>query len=255
MSGANNPNDQAPKRWYDFIPDPPIVEDGMLQNPVIEDIGSVLRLRFKPQADSVLVAGRSFILYDVNDPNARIAPDYYVVFDVDAQAIIKQNGYLVWQWGKPPDFVLEIATESTAISDLTTKRDIYAQIGAQEYWRFDPTDGELYGQPLIGELLVNGRYEPYPTHTDADRDIWARSETLNLDFYKRGDRFWVKDSATGKWLNFLEAEKAAHEKSKADQLAYKAEVEAYNRERQARISAEAQIRELRAEIDRLRQSK
>lgn len=244
MSGADNPNDQTPKRWYNLIPDPPIVEDGMLQNPVIEDIGSVLRLRFKPQADSVLVAGRSFILYDINDPNARIAPDYYVVFDVDAQAIIKQNGYRVWQWNKPPDFILEIATESTAISDLTTKRDIYEQIGAQEYWRFDPTGGDMYGQPLTGERLVNGRYEPYPTHTDADGDIWARSETLNLNFYKRGDRFWVKDSATGKWLNFLEAEKAAHE---AEKLAYE--------EFKARISAEARVRELRAEIDRLRQSK
>ncbi len=243
---TNNNHSQTPaiKRIRELIPDPPIVEDGMLQNPVIEDIGSVLRLRFKTQADSVLVAGRSYILYDINDPNARIAPDYYVVFDVDAQAIIKQNGYRTWQWGKPPDFVLEIATESTAISDLTTKRDIYEQIGAQEYWRFDPTGGELYGQSLICERLVNGKYKPYPTHTDANGDIWARSETLNLDFYKRKDRFWVKDSATGKWLNFLEAEKAAHE---AEKLAYE--------EFKARISAEAQVRELRAEIDRLRQSK
>ena len=252
MTGSHHSHTSPIKRIRELIPDPPIVEDGMLQNPVIEDIGSVLRLRFKPQADSVLVAGRSYILYDdVNDPNARIAPDYYVVFDVDAQAIIKQNGYRIRQWGKPPDFILEIATESTAIIDLTTKRDIYAQIGAQEYWRFDPTGGELYGQPLIGERLVNGKYKPYPTHIDADGDIWARSEALNLDFYKRGDRFWVKDSATGKWLNFLEAEKAAHE---AEKLAHEAEKLAHE-EFKARISAEAQVRELRAEIDRLRQSK
>lgn len=245
MTDSRHSRTSPIKRIRELIPDPPIVEDGMLQNPVIEDIGSVLRLRFKPQADSVLVAGRSYILYDdVNNPNARIAPDYYIVFNVDAQAIIKQNGYRVRQWGKPPDFVLEIATESTATSDLTTKRDIYERIGAQEYWRFDPTAGELYGQPLIGERLVNGRYEPYPTHIDANGDIWARSETLNLDFYKRGDRFWVKDSATGKWLNFLEAEKAAHE---AEKLAHE--------EFKARISTEAQVRELRAEIDRLRQSK
>lgn len=228
----------------DLIPDPPPVEDGFLRNPVIEDIGSVLRLRFKPQADSILVAGRSFILYDIDDPNARIAPDYYIVFDVDAQAVIKQNGYRVWQWGKPPDFILEIATESTALDDLTTKRDVYAQIGALEYWRFDPTGGELYGQPLTGERLVNGKYKPYPIHTDADGDIWAHSEALNLNFYRRGNRFWVKDSATGKWLNFLEAEKAAHE---AEKLACE--------EFQARISAEAQAHELRAEIDRLRQSR
>ena len=269
----------ATKRWYDFVPDPPPVEDGMLQNPIIEDIASILRLHFKPRADSVLVSGPTFILYDINDPNARIAPDCYVVFDVDAHAIVGHNSYRVWQWGKPPDFALEIASESTALNDLTTKRDIYARIGALEYWRFDPSGGELYGEPLAGERLVDGRYEPYPIHTDADGDIWAHSEALNLDFYMRGNRFWVKDSATGEWLNFLEAELAAHEITKlahdmerqahestrlaheqerqaheATRLAHEAEVEARRRERQVLLSTEAQVRELRAELDRLRQS-
>ena len=267
------------KRWYDFVPDPPPVEDGMLQNPIIEDIASILRLHFKPRADSVLVSGPTFILYDINDPNARIAPDCYVVFDVDAHAIVGHNSYRVWQWGKPPDFALEIASESTALNDVTTKRDIYARIGALEYWRFDPSGGELYGEPLAGERLVDGRYEPYPIHTDADGDIWAHSEALNLDFYMRGNRFWVKDSATGEWLNFLEAELAAHEITKlahdmerqahestrlaheqerqaheATRLAHEAEVEARRRERQVLLSTEAQVRELRAELDRLRQS-
>ena len=244
MTTASRRPAAAVKRWYDFVPDPPPVEDGMLQNPIIEDIASILRLHFKPRADSVLVSGPTFILYDINDPNARIAPDCYVVFDVDAHAIVGHNSYRVWQWGKPPDFALEIASESTALNDVTTKRDIYARIGATEYWRFDPSGGELYGEPLAGERLVDGRYEPYPIHTDADGDIWAHSEALNLDFYMRGNRFWVKDSATGEWLNFIEAEVEAHEVTKL----------AHDMERQARLSAEAQVRELRAELDRLRQS-
>ena len=272
MTTASRSRAAAVKRWYDFVPDPPPVEDGMLQNPIIEDIASILRLRYKPRADSVLVSGPTFILYDIDDPNARIAPDCYVVFDVDARAIVGHNSYRVWQWGKPPDFVLEIASESTALNDVTTKRGIYARIGALEYWRFDPSGGDLYGEPLAGERLVNSRYEPYPIHTSVDGDIWAHSQVLNLDFYMRGDRFWVRDSATGEWLNFLEAELAAHEVTKlahevtslahdrerqaheATRLAYEAEIEACRRERQARLSAEAQARELRAELDRLRQS-
>ena len=265
MTTASRHRAAATKRWYDFVPDPPTVEDGMLQNPIIGDIASILRLHFKPRADSVLVSGPTFILYDINDPNARIAPDCYVVFDVDAHAIVGHNSYRLWQWGKPPDFALEIASESTALNDLTAKRDIYARIGALEYWRFDPSGGELYGEPLAGERLVDGRYEPYPIHTDADGDIWAHSQALNLDFYMRGNRFWVRDSATGEWLNFIEAEVEAHEVTKlahdmerqaheATRLAYEAEVEARRRERQARLSAEAQVRELRAELDSRRQS-
>ena len=230
MTTASRHRATATKRWYDFVPDPPPVEDGMLQNPIIEDIASVLRLHFKPRADSVLVSGPTFILYDINDPNARIAPDCYVVFDVDAHAIVGHNSYRVWQWGKPPDFALEIASESTALNDLTAKRDIHARIGALEYWRFDPSGGELYGEPLAGERLVDGKYEPYPIHTDTDGDIWAHSEALNLDFYMRGNRFWVKDSATGEWLNFIEAEVEAHEVTK---LAHEATSLAHDRERQS----------------------
>ena len=263
MTTASRRRAAAVKRWYDFVPDPPPVEDGMLQNPIIEDIASILRLHFKPRADSVLVSGPTFILYDINDPNARIAPDCYVVFDVDAHAIVGHNSYRVWQWGKPPDFALEIASESTALNDLTAKRDIYARIGALEYWRFDPSGGELYGEPLAGERLVDGRYEPYPIHTDADGDIWAHSEALDLDFYMRGDRFWVRDSATGEWLNFIEAEVEAHEVTKlaheatslahdrerqsheVTRLAYEAEIEAHDRERQSheltRLAHEAEI--------------
>ena len=258
MTTASRNRATTIKRWYDFVPDPPTVEDGMLQNPIIEDIASILRLHFKPRADSVLVSGPTFILYDINDPNARIAPDCYVVFDVDAHAIVGHNSYRVWQWGKPPDFALEIASESTALNDVTTKRDIYARIGAREYWRFDPSGGDLYGEPLAGERLVDGRYEPYPVHTDADGDIWAHSEALNLDFYMRGNRFWVKDSATGEWLNFIEAEVEAHEVTKLahdmERQAHEATRLAHDMERQARLSAEAQMRELRAELDRLRQS-
>ena len=30
-------------------------------------------------------------------------------------------------------------------------REIAAELGALEYWRYDPTGGEHYGEPLVGE--------------------------------------------------------------------------------------------------------
>ena len=230
------------KHWYDSVGEPEPVEDGMQQNPIMEDIASVLRAHFKQQADSVLVSGPTFILYDIHNPNARIAPDCYVTLDVDAQTIVTHNSYRVWQWGKPPDFVLEVASESTASNDITSKRNIYAGIGVLEYWRFDPSGGELYGKPLVGERLVEGEYEPYKLHTAPNGDIWSHSEALNLDFYWRGERFWVKNPVTGEWLNFLEAELEAHEETKS----------AYQQEREARLAAEAELEQLHAELDRLR---
>ena len=56
--------------------------------------------------------------------------------------------------GKPPDWVLEVASESTSRVDVNRKPGIYAQIGVPEYWRFDPTGGRYHGQPMAGERLV-----------------------------------------------------------------------------------------------------
>ena len=246
----------AVKRWYDLVPEPEPVEDGMLQNPIIEDIASILRVHFKPRTDSALVSGPTFILYDINDPNARIAPDCYVVFDVDAKAIVGHNSYRVWQWGKPPDFVLEVASDSTALRDINEKREIYARIGAREYWRFDPSGGLHYGDALAGDRLVGGAYEPYEVRVDEDGNLWGHSDALNLDFYWRGERFWVRDSATGEWLNFLEAELAAYEVTRqahGDAVrAHEATRSAHRREREARLAAEERARELQAELDRAR---
>ena len=89
-----------------------------------------------------------------------IAPDICLAFDVDAMAIIIRESYDLWEVGKPPDFVLEVASRSTYRKDLYEKPEIYAYIGVGEYWLFDPTGGELYGQGLTGYRLVNGMYEP-----------------------------------------------------------------------------------------------
>ena len=101
-----------------------------------------------------------------------------------------------------PAFVLEVASESTAHRDLTEKRALYARMGAQEYWRLDRHG--FYGEPLVGERLVDGEYVRFPLHTAANGDVWARSEVLGVDFYHRVEDgiswFLLRDSATGEWL-------------------------------------------------------
>ena len=40
-------------------------------------------------------------------------PDLLIAFDVDPKAFEARNGYLIPEQGKPPDFVLEVASQST----------------------------------------------------------------------------------------------------------------------------------------------
>ena len=54
-------------------------------------------------------------------------------------AYVARNAYIISEPGKPPDFVLEIASPRTAHIDIGAKRRDYAALGILEYWRFDET--------------------------------------------------------------------------------------------------------------------
>ena len=189
--------------------------DGMYQNPHFFDAVSMLRAHFSSAPD-VFVEGNTIVCYNPDNLNDRVFPDCYVAFDVDADAIMAQNGYLTWQVGKPPDFVLEIASVSTARRDLTVKRDLYAAIGVPENWQFDSTGGDYYGQPLAGERLVDGSYEPIELSVNTDGFLSGWSEMLNLYLCAGDDgRLLFYDPAAGCYLLSLVETRAALREERA----------------------------------------
>ena len=249
-----------------FYEDPEPVEDGMLQDEFIYGVTRLLKEHFRDEPD-VFARGGGFIFYDPANGNLRVAPDLFIAFDVDAEGIRESRmpNYWIWEVGKPPDFVMEVASPSTADNDLGPKRALYERLGVQEYWRLDGSDdSELYGQPLVGERLVNGRYEPYELHAAADGTIWSYSELLDLCFHWGLDlrgQFDVRDPETGRTIDREVIEREAAEArvsaERAARLAERAAAEAREREeREARLAeraaAEARERELLAEIERLR---
>ena len=86
-------------------------------------------------------------------------PDLLVAFNVDAASYYRQNSYIISEQGKPPDFVLEVASRATGRNDVRDKRVAYAALDIPEYWRFDET-GQFHGTRLAGDRLVNGQYQP-----------------------------------------------------------------------------------------------
>ncbi len=256
--------------WELFVGDPEPIEDGMQQEPHITALISVLRHHFGDRPDVFTSAG-GFLCYNRSNRNDRIAPDLYIALEVDVDRIWTMPNYLVWEVGKPPDFVLEVASGSTAANDLGGKRNLYSELGIQECWRLDAESGKHYGEELVGERLIAGEYQRYELHTEQDGSIWSHSEVLGLDFCRRTDgRFWVRNSATGQWLNFLDAEREAHiaiqtawhqeiearllerEVRREAEIRANREAEARQVEREARRAAEAQVQALQAEIERLR---
>ena len=71
-------------------------------------------------------------------------PDLLVAFEAAPAACYRSNAYVISGRGKPPDFVLEIASPSAWREDIGPKRDAYVALSIGEYWRFDET-GKMEG--------------------------------------------------------------------------------------------------------------
>ena len=164
----------------DELPERVFIE--MLQASTIELIGQYLKDLQEHLGDiaSLFMISNIPIRYDPSNRRVFIAPDWYISFDVDMEAISEKLSYDVWEVGKPPEFALEVASPSTYRKDLYEKPDIYAYIGIGEYWMFDPTGGELYGKALSGHRLVDGGYEPIETALNEHGLESGYSEVLRL---------------------------------------------------------------------------
>ena len=128
------------------------------------------------------------------NPRNRIAPDVLVAFGVGTHS---RSSYLVWEEGKPPDWVLEVASPSTASKDLDFKRRAYAAMGVPEYWLFDPK-GDVFpaGQPRLQGLSLSGGGYVRLVPRLADGVEMIRSGVLGLDLRAEGEFIRMRDPAT-----------------------------------------------------------
>ncbi len=175
--------------------------------------------------ETTIVAGERYLTRAPGTPAAdRMAPDLLIAMGADPETYRENNGYIISEQGKPPGFVLEIASRSTGRQDAVEKRAAYAGLGIPEYWRFDET-GEFHGARLAGDRLVDGRYEPLPIETVEEGILQGYSAVLNLFIrWDHGQLGW-HDPETGQHIVRYE------------------DLEAQ------RDAAEARVRELEAELE------
>ena len=183
--------------------------------------------------DTTLVLSEIPVSRHPSQGNDLRIPDLLVAFDIDPAAAIAQRGYAIEHQGKPPDFVLEIASETTGRNDYTAKRDDYAAFGIPEYWRFDPTGGQYHDAPLAGDALKDGVYRPITIVQTSETHYWGYSAVLNLDLcWEAGQLRWWDPEAQRYLLTFDETD------------------EQRIVERTGRLAAEARIRLLEEELRR-----
>ena len=242
----------------DFDPDEARAEkpDAMKQHKEQAEVFALLSSRFTDfhARPDVFLDFDSFICYDPSNLNVRVSPDVYLVFGVDSLAIPDRRLYLPWEAGKPPDWVLEIASPATAREDVERKPAIYARIGVPEYWRFDPSGGRYHGEPLYGGILTGGEYRPVELTIAPDGILKGYSPLLGLSL--AWDEGWPRfyDPSTGAYLeNWREAAfRAEQETARAEEESTaRAEAEAQAIRAESRAAeAEAEVRWLREQLRR-----
>ena len=266
------------------FPDFPLRAD-MMNTENIHDHGIQAALRlYLGNPETTVVLGEVPLYWRVRTGRAGVRiPDLLIAFHIRRALISRQKGYAIEEQGKPPDFVLEVASDTTAVNDQTDKRRDYANFGVTEYWLFDPDWGQRYPAGLMGWRLVNGRYRRIPIHQHGPGRYYGWSAALGLyicwedgrlRWYapatgylrthdeERSGRIAEQDARIATEID-LDTERTAHIVTQIDldteRTARIAEREARlateidrDAERDARLAAETQRDAAQSEVERLR---
>ena len=207
--------------------------------------------RYYQARDDVYVVGNLLLYYQEGDPGKSVSPDLMVVLGASKHI---RSSYRLWEEPKAPDFVLEIASESTHRIDRGEKRDLYAGMGVVEYWQYDPV-GTYLDPPLLGFRLVEeGRYLPISATVQEGGMLALRSEVLGLELHLTPgapvrEALHFYDPLRGEYLRtYREADQAREEAERGRDEEAQARREAEARlleEQAARQALEAELRDLR----------
>jgi Uma2 family endonuclease len=202
----------------------------------ILDAIAVLTEYYRLEAQTY-VAGNLMFYYEEGNPRASLSPDVFVVRGIPKGL---RRTYKLWEEGRIPDMVIEVTSRSTRREDMQHKRALYARIGVQEYFLYDPL-AEYLKPPLQGFRLEAGQYEPIAPAVDGSLHCAALGLRLSIE----NQRLRLTDEATGEPL-LRPAEVAA---------ALRSEAAARSVAEQQLAEREAELARLQAELARLRASK
>jgi Uma2 family endonuclease len=175
---------------------------------------------FKPKdTDTFLVAANVGIFYSTH--KSPLVPDVFLSLGVqiaDNWWEKKNRSYFTWEFGKPPEVVIEIVSNRVG-NELGSKLRDYAQIGVKYYIVFDPS-GQLSRVPLQVYQLQGMFYVVMET-------TWLEQVGLGVTLWEG-----TFEAKTDVWLRWCDqegqvistgAEKAHQEHQRAEQESQRAE--------------------------------
>lgn len=168
---------------------------------LLADLVSTLRNYFQQQSD-VYVSGNLLVYYVEGNPAKSFPPDVFVVRSVPKGS---RRIYKLWAEGVTPQVIIELTSRKTWREDLQTKWRLFAELGVQEYFIFDP-EYDYLDEPLVGYRLEAGQYVDL-----AVKDGRVLSEVLGLELVDTGITLRLLDPATKEFLRDAQESAAAQQ--------------------------------------------
>lgn len=200
-------------------------------------------LRLYLQDIQACVLGNQFLYYEEGNSGKRCAPDVMVSFGVKPGS---RDNYKIWEEGAIPSVVFEMTSRGTREKDNIEKRNLYAQIGIEEYWQFDPK-GEWISEQLRGFHLVDGQYVPILNSVSTVLGLRLEVTGALISFYRsdNGEKLLIP-------LELQEKAEWAQEKLRLEQIRSQ-ELEIQLKVTQSESEQfRSQAEELQAQLDRYR---
>ncbi|MFN6513689.1 MAG: Uma2 family endonuclease [Nostoc sp. CreGUA01] len=156
-------------------------------------------------------AGNLTIYYSPHQKKSEYfrGPDLFVVLGTERKA---RKSWVVWEeYGKYPNVILEILSESTVKTDKGLKKEIYQDtFRTPNYFWFDP-----YTLEFAGFHIVDGKYQPLQANEEGH--LWSEQLGLYLGIHQQLLRWFTVDGQ----LVPTPEEAAAQAQEKAERLAAK----------------------------------
>lgn len=202
----------------------------------------ILLTRYKDQ-DDVYVGADMLVYYCEGVPRRFFVPDIFVVKNCDTHV---RRVFKIWEEPSPPHMIIEITSKSTRRQDEVLKPRIYADIGVEEYFTFDPT-ADYMNPALQGFRRAKNAYEKIEPDENGNLHCETLDITLSLDELS----LVLRDGTTGEELltGMDLAEKRRAEEVEAMERKRAEEVEAIEQQRSEEVAKlEAEIKRLRKQL-------
>ena len=195
------------------------------------------------------VGANIFLYYKEGNPKRSVSPDVFVALDVPPG---RRRTYKVWEEGKMPEVVFEMTSPSTRREDLGTKRDLYERLGVQEYFLFDPCpekqDNQLRLFRRIGPKLMSVIESPVCCLM-LGLELHVVEQALRLKVPGVAGFLLTPEEQRQRADEEAAARKAESRRAEAESRRAEAESRRADAEAAARLSLEAQVVRLQAELE------